>query len=183
MKKFFFHQKNWNTRLQVEPIEVIQHAQCAFMHAYVQFAWLRTHYKNASDYYYDDDHMYIYYSGTTAPYTRFGFHSVPVCVRVCFEQIRNAESIRIIMCVSNLDSASHRHRVNHSASKWYKVQTVSVERHNLIDHCWIDLESHSSGSICITSFTKLKAQWADWSYCHWNGTPKCREISICSKIK
>lgn len=29
---------------------------CAFMHTYVQFAWLRTHYKNASDYY-DDDHI------------------------------------------------------------------------------------------------------------------------------
>lgn len=29
---------------------------CTLVHTYVQFAWLRTHYKNASDYY-DDDHI------------------------------------------------------------------------------------------------------------------------------
>lgn len=30
--------------------------------------------------------------------------------------------------------STHRHRTNHSFCKRYKVQTVSIERHNLIDY-------------------------------------------------
>lgn len=69
----FFHQPKWKTlshceanielcsRLSLSPsLRLDQTGEfeptCTFMLTYVQFAWLRTHYKNASDYY-DDDHI------------------------------------------------------------------------------------------------------------------------------